>query len=566
MPTVKILVVADDNGGFQRLNSKYFHVGEFVKVLADTDWDGFDVQITKAHRNSAASAADAMADLYDFRFSDASLAGFDMAFFFSIYTISEETSYLGTSDTTRKEEAAALARFMEAGKGYFAAGDHEDLGSAVNMHVPRIRSMRRWIFGGANPYGLPAAPSGTGADRHDTLRAGTDSGTLGSTVYAYQFNDQSDAIPQIIRPRRYQVHKSRYFRSTLPHPLLCSPLGTINVLPDHMHEGWCEEPSDLTQDEGLPGRAGKKEYPPLDGAPFGPEVIAWGHIEPHATYNQEFGAPYTTSPMTTTTTDFGQICAYDGHRVGLGRAVCDSTWHHFVNINVIGTDRNFPGMNPDKAVGFYNGPGGAAVPDYEKIKHYFRNLVYWMIPAGRRRKFWDLSVAAIRRHPRWEEFKTGLFAEKYTLDYIYGLAQLAEHYFTTTRGYCYAFQLLPIVLEPIWKPDFTIWEHWLPELDPWSPRVQRLKAEEPVEDQWLSRLMPDADLGRQLLLGTVVYATLRHQARAKSRKDDAKGEKELAKSIQSLLAENVARFTKAASGVAREQKAALEKIAALAGR
>ena len=27
---------------------------------------------------------------------------------------------------------------------------------------------------------------------------------------------------------------------------------------------------------------------------------------------------------------------YDGHRADVGRVVCDSTWHHFVNVNLTG--------------------------------------------------------------------------------------------------------------------------------------------------------------------------------------------------------------------------------------
>lgn len=92
MPQVKILVVTDDDGGYQRSTaaSHKFHVGEFVKVLNDTAWDGFAIQITRAHRSADPSPATPQpthpigADLYGFRFSAASLTGFDMVFFFSI--------------------------------------------------------------------------------------------------------------------------------------------------------------------------------------------------------------------------------------------------------------------------------------------------------------------------------------------------------------------------------------------------------------------------------------------------------------------------------------------------
>lgn len=33
---------------------------------------------------------------------------------------------------------------------------------------------------------------------------------------------------------------------------------------------------------------------------------------------------------------FGLVSAYDGHPAGVGRITCDSTWHHFINVNLIG--------------------------------------------------------------------------------------------------------------------------------------------------------------------------------------------------------------------------------------
>jgi hypothetical protein len=296
MSTVRVLIVTDDDGGFQRSNafSKKFHIGEFVKVLNDTTWQGFDIEIVKAHRSADPSPATPIAthpigaDLYGFRFSSASLSNFDMAFFFSIASKAEDPV---SSDASRQSEAAAVAAFMESGKGFFAAGDHEDLGASINQHIPRIRSMRRWAHPSTGPHGGPVAPSGVLADRHDTLQSGSDSGVSSGTTFPFQFNDQSDDLPQPIDVRSYTVMQSRWFKSTLPHPLLCSPLGRINVLPDHMHEGWCEVPSDLSRDENLPGRTGKKEYP-LDSnsVVVEPEVIAEATVLAHTTLNQEFAA------------------------------------------------------------------------------------------------------------------------------------------------------------------------------------------------------------------------------------------------------------------------------------
>ncbi len=517
MSIVKILIVTDNQGGFQRStsNSHKFHIGEFVKVLSDTDWQGFDIEIVKAHRSAdpspgtPAASHPIAADLYNFRFNDASLNGFDMAFFFSI---ASKASDPVSSDTDRQNEAAAVARFMEAGKGYFAAGDHEDLGASINQHIPRIRSMRRWAHPGTGPHGGPVAPSGVLADRHDTLQAGSDSGTSGGSSFPYQFNDQSDDLPQTITVRSYNVLHSRWFSSSLPHPLLCSPMGRINVLPDHMHEGWCEVPSDLTRDENLPGRAGKKEYP-LDsaGVQVEPEVIAEATVLAHATLNQEFaGTSFEISPATSNKS-FGVIAAYDGHRASIGRAVVDATWHHFVNINVIGTSSSFAGLNPDKAKGFYNGPGDTPVPAYQKIMHYFRNLVYWLIPANRGHLiFIDQLSAAMKLNPRWEQFAGSQYfgdsLRKRWLWEIIGFAQLAEEYFKATRGNCYKFHLLPIYLYPIWKFDPRIWEELAPEIAPWHPTAQVEARKQEVLEPWKQSLMPDSRLRMNIMLGTLMMA------------------------------------------------------------
>ncbi len=514
MPLVKILVVTDDEGGFQRSTSAShkFHIGEFVKVLNDTAWEGFTIQITRAHRSADPSPATPQpthpigADLYGFRFSNTSLTGFDMVFFLSIATKAEDPV---TSDSSRQTEAAAVAAFMEAGGGFFAAGDHEDLGASINQHIPRVRSMRRWAHPSTGPHSGPVAPSGTEADRHDTLQAGTDSGTLSGTTYPYQFNDQSDALPQTIFTRSYVVSKSKYFQTTLPHPLLCCPLGRINVLPDHMHEGWCEVPGDLSRDENLPGRTGKKEYPnDSDGNQVEPEVIADATVLPHATLNQEFSGSLAVSPATTGAPySFGVIGAYDGHRANVGRVVVDATWHHFVNINLIGTSFTTSGLNPVKAKGFYSGPGDTPTADYERIKWYYRNLVYWLIPEGRT---WFIGwwAAAVMRHPNWEEFKTLRWRDDLTAEAqftrVLRFAQLAEDYFASARGHCLKYQLLPIILYPIKKLfPWEIWQEILPEIAPYEATKHGNWKPQP---EWRQALLPDANLLRQTLLGTVVLA------------------------------------------------------------
>ena len=70
MPTVKILIVTDSySGGYRRTlpanGAEQFHLGEFVHVLETTSGDGFNIQITKAHRDNVSGTG---ADLVDFDF------------------------------------------------------------------------------------------------------------------------------------------------------------------------------------------------------------------------------------------------------------------------------------------------------------------------------------------------------------------------------------------------------------------------------------------------------------------------------------------------------------------
>jgi hypothetical protein len=99
------------------------------------------------------------------------------------------------------------------------------------------------------------------------------------------------------------------------------------------------------------------------------------------------------TPATELSTDqtFGVICAWDGQLVGKGRVVVDSTFHHFVNINLTGDLflSQIAEVNPDdqRFFGFYvpDPQTGKRVPtrEYQMIQWYYRNIVYWLIPQKR---------------------------------------------------------------------------------------------------------------------------------------------------------------------------------------
>ncbi len=416
--TVRLLVVTNDwegavNGGFIRWTEQpepdrtsdilgaRFQLGEFIRVLQETEWDGFELEMTRAHRTMPhpASAGERLkksrnADVVGFRFDrefdvngeTRRLADYDVVLFFAI---SPELSEDETHDDLRRE-AEAVALFMENGGGFFATGDHETHGTALCQFIPRVRNMRRWLFGEPVPAGAPVSPSAVGADRMDTIQPGRDG--------AFIFENQSDDIPQSIEPRWYEKdHGCKFACSTggrYPHPLLCSPDGPVIYLPDHMHEGICEVPDNLGGRSFTTGGKTCLEYPPplSGGGPLAPEVVATGTViggHPTPALNCEI---HTPSDIRTESRTFGLIGAWDGHKAGRGRVVVDSTFHHFVNINLTGDYylSQVPGVAPDdqRYFGFYvpdpNGGGRVPNKEYQLFQWYFRNIVYWLIPEKKR--------------------------------------------------------------------------------------------------------------------------------------------------------------------------------------
>lgn len=324
---VNILVVTDStSGGFG--NSASFHLGEVLDIINSDPWSHVKFNFTKAHR-VAAVGDDVVGN---FKFDSHELSQYSQIWLFGINREGQGNSL---SDTELKE----LADFMDAGGGVFATGDHEDLGNAMAARVPRVRSMRRWYHPNPGPNGEPVAPDQSTDERHETL---VDSGT------------ETDPIPQTIRPKYYYrfVGGSMIFSKKVkyPHPLLCGSQGPLRYLPDHMHEGHCEVPSDLGSSVTFDGNT-YEEYPEKNGHRESPCIAA------HAT-NQ------------VSNDEFGVVAAYDGHKVDVGRVVVDATWHHWFNYNVLpyknASNPTHPSYEP------------STVEKYRQIKEYYRNVATWL--------------------------------------------------------------------------------------------------------------------------------------------------------------------------------------------
>ncbi|MHB8745935.1 MAG: hypothetical protein ACYC7I_05305 [Gammaproteobacteria bacterium] len=399
--SIRVLILADGDGSFTQHNHR-FGLTELVDTLKADVGDGINFHVTTAHRYPAANYEQAVgADISGFRFDNA--AQFSTGTYDEVWLFGFASATPAYSDPDgfqlADNEVDILAQFMDQGGGVFATGDHDDLGRDLCGKLPRVRSMRRWNFNYAalggnaahpdyNLYneGSGDSPPAMGPHRHSTIVA--------SANGRYEFDSQSDDIPQTIEPV-ITVTGSKHSLITqvvsFPHPLLCGLSGVIDILPDHMHEGECQVPDDLTATY-VAGGVTRDEYPKFAGSPLPPQVVAWGHVkarnaDPSYTDPGKSKGYDDNEPLNPDV--FGDIAAWDGQVVNHGRVVVDSTFHHFVNVNVIGVgdDLNHQ-WNADEAIKYQGFLGSSAGQKaYGRIREYWRNIARWIAPAPLQTQF-----------------------------------------------------------------------------------------------------------------------------------------------------------------------------------
>lgn len=343
--TQRILIVTDTSGSFDPGSS--VGLTELIRILKGSGDVPAAVSATVTEVSKASG----------FSFSTASPAvttdNYDQVWLFG---------FASGPPSSDADEIRVLAQFMESGGGVFATGDHSTIGQPLCGALPRIRKMREWS----------AVPMG-GATRIDTVNNPGIDGVARNS-------DQSDRFPQTIYPL--------LDASSAPHPLLRSPAGAINVLPDHPHESECYAPrgANLTGDFSVAGLAAFTEFPTVAGLEHGPQLVA---ISMSASLNVDKGA---VNPRC-----FGAISAYDGHLADKGRIVCDSTWHHFVNMNLNAS-------NPYGESGLREGMPLTANAAYKQIQRYFANIADYLTPKTRKWcRILDITVMELFDYPIWEE-------------------------------------------------------------------------------------------------------------------------------------------------------------------
>jgi hypothetical protein len=382
---IDVLVVVDTE--ISHVEGAGFGVGRFIRVLreARVGCTGFAVDVAVRDNSPFAdrgAVAAGQARYVGFRF-DSQVGGqpvldrYDEVFLFGF-----KPSNSGNPSDAEITQAAALpaspaelarmTAWMDAGGGVFATGDHHFLGASMCHRIPRVRSMRKWT----NAQGVP--PIG-GRTRLDTNQPATLAQHSGAQVIPITV--ERDAVPQPIHWVPERVHDLGILVRRWPHEILCHPdRGPIDVMPDHPHEGCCIERSAIDATATVDFGAGPRpEYPEKGGHRERPKVIAYGDVVPDPPHQHAKG---DVDPFR-----IAMISVYDGHRVDVGRVVTDSTWHHWMDLNLVGLE------------------GAADTSSWEKISRYFVNVAKWIARPGayRARCWWDV-LASHFDYPGIEEY------------------------------------------------------------------------------------------------------------------------------------------------------------------
>lgn len=265
--------------------------------------------------------------------------------------------YGGPENELDRDEIVALGKWMEKG-GVLITGDHSQInlpldgtnkakiycrGRALGLHIPRARRLRAW----------EDAPDLYEKSFNTLVKF------MGREP-AKDFELQEDEMPQTIDLTLFGLDGS-------PHPIFQGKRKTIKIFPDHMHEGAVRvltKEDDLNDLKELIG----EEWPMLDGKLHEPKIVA------HGLDNR------TNPPQR-----LGVVAVYDGDPVKRGRIIADSSWHHYVNVNL----KNFGDSGEDS--------------DLDLMAQFYSNLAVWLAPLDKRKEMSHAMFNWLAEHPDIEE-------------------------------------------------------------------------------------------------------------------------------------------------------------------
>ncbi|HYO91832.1 MAG TPA: hypothetical protein VEQ40_09355 [Pyrinomonadaceae bacterium] len=369
-PALKILLYTDNPTGIQD-GEAMFDLGVMLKHL-------------RAHAPAFATVDTEWVSRYSEKTGDAdkkldglltqSTVPYDEVWFFGLHqeNVPKYSSGVGgggPESELEKKEIDALRNWMQGGVekgmrggGVLMTGDHnhprpEDalpgnqsppcpdsstceeffgLGRALGRCVPRAGRLRKW-------EGQPTNR------KEDSVN--TQVPNLGADIESSLLQLDS-AAQQLLLETFDETGKPT--QGGLPHPLFFYKSGSrILFFPDHAHEGVISLP-DKSEFANL------DEWPKCKDIQPRPQVVAHGidsrNCKVHAL-----------------------VAAYDGDLAGVGRIVADSTWHHYVNVNLT----SFPH------------PSASGSPG-DQIGQFYGNLAIWLAPREQRYQmacamFWWLA-------------------------------------------------------------------------------------------------------------------------------------------------------------------------------
>ena len=374
-PTIKILLYTDDPNvisdgkNLLGLNSMIERLKAHAPVFADLSIKWVSRSSDQNHH------ADNKLNVVMCKEVEETGEPFDEIWFFGLHQANTERFSLGVfrggpDSELSADEIDELNNWMKveggSGGGVLMTGDHNNpappnwlrngsaetaaepeflgLGRAIGRCVPRAGELRKW----------EGPPSSRAEDCLNTL---TSAGF------------QTDRVPQQLIHISVNADGEPDPKGQ-PHPLFFYQRGCfIDIFPDHRHEGKLVIPDVLNTTVWPVGKNGQPR----------PCIVA-------------FGTDKRTGDK------IGLVTAYDGDRAGVGRIVADSSWHHYVNINLKG----FPHPAPP-------------LSDSDKIGQFYGNLAIWLAPIHKRRQmaqamYRELADYTLLLDPHNNPIRTGEIA------------------------------------------------------------------------------------------------------------------------------------------------------------
>jgi hypothetical protein len=346
-PKIKILLYTDDpQVSPSNKVSEFLGLGSMIDRLHQHAPTFADLETTWVSRSSDRSHADNKINAVLAKEVEETGEPFDEIWFFGLHQANTTRFSLGAfrggpDSELNAAEVTALEQWMSTANGFngggvLITGDHANpsppkllatpnsscgdtsasadflgLGRAIGRCVPRAGLLRKW-------EGPP------------TRRDQDSFNTIGKSGF------QLDKVPQTLYLRKLNLDGDPD-NNGKPHPLFFhGPDQFIESFPDHAHEGAVIIPSDF------------------EGWPSGPKGLTQPHV---VAVGRD---PRNGQPLNI-------IATYNGDLTGVGRIVADSTWHHYMNLNLSG----FP----------HPAPKGS---ESDQIGQFYGNLAIWLAPRNKR--------------------------------------------------------------------------------------------------------------------------------------------------------------------------------------